>query len=237
VIDGPNSAQAVTAKGRVTAKKAVLAVNAFSSQFGITDDYVFPVQTFSLATRPLQGAVAESIGPRRGEAYVDIGDPATERRFNARYLPDGRLLFGNGAVTVPPQGDMLKPRLSAETKAIILDEMKVRYPALTPDDIALWWGGTICRPLGERPLIGDLPGAKSLILAVICNGKGMGLGSSAGRLVVELASPGSVGDADALSFLRYTQPRADVLSTLEGAAFKMLAKTPARLALNTFLRR
>lgn len=233
--DGPQ-ARAVTAKGSVTARKAIVAVSAFSSQFGLADNYLLPVQIFALGTRALPDHVAEKIGPRDGESWLDLGDPATERRFTARFLPDSRMMFGGGSVTVPPQGDMMTPILTPETKSLIAQEMMRRFPVLTTDDIDFWWGGTIARTVGERPIIGALPNTQSVILAVVCNGKGMAAGSSAGRLALELVSPGSVTDPDALAFLDYTAPRRDVLSTLEGAAFKLLRTGPARAALNKFLK-
>ncbi len=236
LTDGPE-AVAVTANGRVRAKKAVIAVNAFGSQFGLSDSYMLPVQIFALGTKPLPDNVAESIGTKAGESWLDLGEPGTERRFTARFLPDGRMMFGGGSVTVPPQGDMFTPNLTDSTKEIIKQEMFKRFPAMTPDHIDFWWGGTIARTIGERPIIGELPGTKSVILAIACNGKGMAAGSSAGRLVTELVQPGSVSDPDTLAFLQYTAPRTDAISTLEGVAYKLLQTGPARAALNMFFRK
>lgn len=229
------AAQAVTPLGHVTARKAVIAMNAFSTGFGVTDSYALPVQIFSLATRPLPEKVADAIGPRDGESLLDLGDPATERRFFQRFLPDGRLLFGGGLGVVPTRADLFNPRITPDVSSVITHELVRRYPVLEPDDIQLWWGGAICRPVGERPIIGSIPGTESLLISLVCNGKGVAVGSSAGRLVTELVTPGSSSDADLLAFLDYCKPRQDVLSTLEGALFNVLRKGPARTALNMLL--
>lgn len=230
-------AQAITREGKVTARKAVIAMNAFSTRFGMADSYGLPVQMFSLATRPLPDAVADKIGPRKGWSTCDMGNSPAERRFFQRFLPDGRFLFGGGIGVVPNAEQMFQPRPSQETIEVITTELVRRYPVLTPADVDLWWGGSICRPVGERPIIGTLPGASSLLISLVCNGKGVAVGSSAGRLIVESISPGSTRDADVAAFLEYSAPRKDAFSMLQGAMFKMLRKGPARAALNLFLKK
>jgi len=135
----------------------------------------------------------------------------------------------------PPREALFEPQLTPDIAGAITDELFRRYPVLKPSDIGLWWGGAICRPVGERPIIGPVPGTESLLLSLVCNGKGMAVGSSAGRLVTELVAPS--GDPDTVAFLDYCRPRQDVLSTLEGAMFKVLRNGPARAALNLFLKK
>lgn len=225
--------EVVTAAGHVKAAKAIIAVNPFASYLGVSQELALPIQTFALATRPLPPEIAEQIGPCDDEITIDYGKRADNtRRFYQRLRPDGSLLFGGGSLVIPAQDELFRIECKAEKISELVTEMKRRYPALSEDDVDVYWGGTLCATVGDKPIIAPVPATKSLILAIVCNGKGMGIGSSAGRIVQQLVAPGSVTDPDALAFLDYCAVKQDIRSRLEGTMFKVLRGGPVRAMAN-----
>lgn len=224
-----------TPGGSITADSGVIATGGLTNAFRPSAGFSLPVQIYSLATRPLPDDIAATIGPRGGESVLDMGETG---RFTQRFMRDGRLWFGAGIVSVPRPEDVARPRLNTTVAEGILAELFHRYPALTPTDIDFWWGGTLSRTVGERPLIGKIPGSRSTYIALVCMGKGMGLGSSAGVVMRQLIAPGSTPvDPDLLAFLPYCDPGAstgtDLQRTLHRIAQGPILRRIANFFLNT----
>lgn len=235
-LKGGKEAVAKTKSGKVTARKAILAVNALAGRFGFSQEFAFPAHVFSLATKPLPAELAKEVGPTDDEITIDLGERG-ERRFFQRFRPDGRLLFGGGPLTVPSDEQVATPVLTEHIVDVLRSEMVRRYPALAAAELECAWGGSICTTVGERPVIAPLPDDDALIIALICNGRAMGLGSSAGRLALSLVDDACQLDEDAAAFLEFCGGPRGIRDQFEGALFKFARTSGVRSAVNLFFSR
>lgn len=223
----------VTERGTVVAEKAVIAVNSFANSFAGAQGLAMPAHIFAIGTRRLPADVAKMIGPTIGATATDLGGRfSIHPRHYQRFLKDGRLLFGGGGVHVPSSGELFTPELRNEKRQSLADALFARYPALKREDIEVYWGGTISTTVGERPIIARSPDDEKIILAMICNGKGMALGAVSGELVSGLISPASALNAEKEAFLRYAEISASTKTKIETALFKVMKWPAARSFLN-----
>lgn len=165
------------------AGKVVVATNAYSDGLvpGLAETIV-PLNSFQIATAPLPEDLRRRILPE-GQAVSD------SRRILVyfRLSPDGRFMLGG-------RGRMSGPRDAADFAH--LEHAMVRlYPALSDFPVEHRWFGRVAMTTNHLPHIHEPePG---LIVAVGCQGRGIGLMTALGpRLAIYVAG----GDGDALPF-------------------------------------
>ena len=199
-IEGGAPVVVRTPGGTLRAPKAVLALNAYSGQFPFLRKYLEPAHTYAIATAPLDEQTAATLGPPANEEILIYDYPP---HYYQRLRRDRRLVFGGGNRGLAPAPGRLSPDNNQEAFRDIHAEMIRRYPALDGVEIEAGWGGPICFPTGGRPIITELPEHENVIMAVVGNGNGMGLGSNAGRLVKGLVLGRDTLDAPTRAFLEY----------------------------------
>jgi glycine/D-amino acid oxidase-like deaminating enzyme len=201
-IEGGAEVLVTTPGGTLRAPKAVLALNAYSGQFPFLQEYVSPSHTYAIATAPLDESTAKTVGPANDDIVFDFGG-RLHPHYYQRFRPDRRLIFGGGMPTLAPAPDRLAPDHNDEAFRDIHAEMIRRYPALETVAVEAGWGGSICQTVNGLPIIVEVPEHENLILAVVGNGNGMGLGPSVGRLVKGLVLGVDKLDARTRAFLEF----------------------------------
>lgn len=196
-----------TPGGTLRAPKAVLAINAFSGRFPFLQNYVSSAHTYAIATRPLDEKTARTVGPTASEDIMifDYGEGGSH--YYQRLRRDGRLIFGGGAATPAPAPGRMAPDQNDEAFRRVHTEMIRRYPALEDAPIEVGWGGSVAPTNSGRPILAEIPGQENLILAIVGNGNGVGLGATAGRLVRGLVLGKDKLDGPTRAFLEFCRLR------------------------------
>jgi len=203
-VQGGKEVLVKTPGGSLRAPKVVLALNAYSGQFPFLQKYVMPGHTYAIATEPLDEKTAESIGPANDDVLIDYVRGSSGRpRYYQRLRTDRRFYFGGGGVTHAPAPDRLAPDHNDAVFRDICKEMVRRYPQLETVSIESGWGGSVSRTINGLPNIMKVPGQENVIMAVVGNGNGIGLGANAGRLVKGLVLGKDVLDAPTRAFLEF----------------------------------
>jgi len=158
-----------TARGAVTADRALIAVNAHGGDLEPqTAAHVMPIGSFIGATVPL-GA---------NSPVLPGGESVDDSRFVVRYFrrsEDGRLLFGGREVY-----GAKNPQDIAEQ---IRRQIAELYPALKDIEITHAWGGSVGITLPRKPFVREvMPG---VISAGGYSGHGVMLANYVGRLYAE----------------------------------------------------
>lgn len=203
-VQGGTKVQVKTPGGTLRAPKAVLALNAYSGQFPFLQKYIMPGHTYGIATEPLDENTAQTIGPANDDILFDYVRKRNRLPvYYQRLRPDRRFYFGGGIRTLAPAPDRLAPDQNDAEFRSIHEEMIRRYPALETVAVEAGWGGSICKTINGLPNIMEVPGQENVIMAVVGNGNGMGLGSNAGRLVKGLVMGKDSLDTQTRAFLEF----------------------------------
>jgi len=158
-----------TARGTVTADRALIAVNAHGGDLEQqTAAHVMPIGSFIGATVPLGDE----------SPVLPGGESVDDSRFVVRYFrrsPDGRLLFGGREV------------YGAKNPQDIADQIRRQiaelYPALKDVEITHAWGGSVGITMPRKPFVREvMPG---VISAGGYSGHGVMLANYVGRLYAE----------------------------------------------------
>ena len=194
-----------TPGGTLRAPKAVLALNAYSGQFPFLRKYMTPMHTYTIVTEPLGEVAARTVGPPRAEDLLiyDMAAGRDEEHFYQRLRGDGRLFFGGGGTTPAPAPDRMAPDRNDAKFRLIHAEMLRRYPSLGNVRIEAGWGGPICATVHGQPIVADVPDHENVVMAIVGNGNGIGLGTNAGRLVKGLVLGADALDKATRAFLEY----------------------------------
>jgi len=201
-VQGGAKVQVKTPGGTFRAAKAILALNAYSGQFPFLQKYIMPGHTYAIATEPLDESTAQTIGSANDDIVFDyIRNRTRLPTYYQRLRSDRRFYFGGGIPTLAPAPDRLAPDQDDAKFSSIRDEMIRRYPALVDVAIEAGWGGSICKTINGMPNIMDVPGQENVVMAIVGNGNGIGLGSNAGRLVKGLVMGKDSLDTTTRAFL------------------------------------
>lgn len=176
---GPAGWTATTPKGRVVARAALLATNAYTGEFadGLAPDIareVIPVLSWQMATKPISDNVAKTIIPDR-QAMSDTHRELYFARWDAR----GRLVTGGAAMVPGAGGANLRPmiaerlaRLWPQIGDVEFDHVWSGYVGMTPDNIL-------------RPEVPGFPRVHRIgpdgLAWTGCNGRGVALSIALGR--------------------------------------------------------
>jgi gamma-glutamylputrescine oxidase len=175
-----------TAQGRVRARYAVLACNAYLG--GIEPRIAgkaLPINNYMLATEPFSDAA------RRALIAGDVAVCDTKFVVNYwRFSADGRLLFGGG--------ENYTRNYPEDIRGFVRRFLLRIYPQLAGVRIDYGWGGTLAVTMRRLPHIGRLP--PNVYFAQGYSGHGIGTANLAGKLIAE-ALAGSAGRFDVMARL------------------------------------
>jgi len=169
--------------GRIRARRAVLATNAYSHQLfpGLARRFL-PLYDYILVTRPLTPPERETIGWARGQGVVDA------RTFFNYYRPtaDGRILFGTSEAAYYPRNRVdAACDHSSRHDASLRESFHRHFPGLSSVDFPYAWGGPIASTTRLTPFFGTLEGRIAYGLGY--TGHGVGSTRVAGRILAHLA--------------------------------------------------
>ncbi len=160
-----------TAQGRVTAKHAIIATDAWTHTIAADlGSYTVPIMNYNIATAPL--ANADDLLP--SDAAV------ADSRFVLNYFrlsADKRMIFGGGEkyVQTPP----------ADIGAFVRKHMTEVFPSLAAVPIDYAWGGSVAVTMNRLPHLGR---KGNLFYAHGFSGHGALITTLAGELIAETVS-------------------------------------------------
>ena len=181
-VEGGPRVTVTTPGGTLRAPKAVLALNAYSGQFPFLRHYTTPMHTYTIVTEPLDEDTARTVGPPPAE---DL------------------LIYDGGGTTPALAPDRMAPDRNDAMFRRIHAEMSRRYPSLGNVRVEAGWGGPICATVRGQPIVADVPEHENIVMAIVGNGNGIGLGTNAGRLVKGLVLGLDTLDESTRAFLEY----------------------------------
>jgi len=179
------------ASGRIRARRAVLATNAYSHQlFPRLATRFLPLYDYILVSRPLTERERGAIGWTRGQGVVDA------RTFFNYYRPtaDGRILFGTSEAAYYP-GNRVGEACdhSPVHYASLRESFRRHFPDLSQLEFPYAWGGPIASTTRLTPFFGTIGGGARIAYGLGYTGHGIGSTRVAGRilahLVLDRASP------------------------------------------------
>lgn len=161
----------VTASGQIRCRHVVLAGNAYLHDVGQDlRDFILPVVTYILATRPMDEARARALIPD-GLCVSD-----SKRILNYyRLTPDGRMLFGAPA--------LIGGRARERHEASLRRRMLRLFPSLADLGTEYVWDGTVAISRNRLPQLGRLQG--EVYFAQGYSGHGVALTTLMGQLIAE----------------------------------------------------
>ncbi len=133
----------VTQHGSVSAEFVVIAGNAYHSLERKLRGIMFPVNSFIIATEPLDEELAGSVNPKD----LAVCDPNFVLEY-FRLSADKRLLFGGRCNYFGSDPDIIQKQLRPRMLKI--------YPQLAKMKIDLAWGGRIGVPINRVPQLGRI---------------------------------------------------------------------------------
>ena len=202
-IDGGTQVVVKTHHGSVTADKAVVAMNAWAGQFEFMQKYIVPSYTYAIATEVLDQETTLTVGRPSDEVLVDYN--AGTRRLSGiwvRFGADGHFVAGGGSVPAMDYTRLGTARYDTGFRNIRA-EMVRRYPTLERVSIEAAWGGAVGGTTNYLPIFAEEPDPQNVIVALVANGRGMCLGSNAGRLVKGLVLGRDKLDGETRNFLDF----------------------------------
>ncbi len=173
---------ATTPRGTITARKALLAVNAYGGKLEpVSAAHVMPIGSFIGATEPLP---ADS-------PVIPGGESVSDSRFVVRYFrktKDHRLLFGGREIYTAGS--------PAEIENGVRKQLSEIYPALANVKFTHAWGGYVGITVPRTPFVREvMPNVTSI---GGFSGHGVMLSNYTGRLYAETLT----GNDDKLRYLR-----------------------------------
>jgi glycine/D-amino acid oxidase-like deaminating enzyme len=189
--------EALTAAGRVRARRVLLATSAYPGLVRAIRRYVVPVYDYVLMTEPLSDAQRDAIGWRRRQGIGDAGN-----RFHYyRQTADGRILFG-GWDAVYRYGGPVSPRLDdhARTFATLSQHFFHTFPQLEGVRFTHRWGGAIDTSSRFSVFFGRAFGGR-LAYATGYTGLGVAAARFGGRTALDLLD-GRDTEATRLRYVR-----------------------------------
>ncbi|WP_274630054.1 NAD(P)/FAD-dependent oxidoreductase [Arvimicrobium flavum] len=170
-----------TAKGTITAKKCLIAVNAYGGALEpVSAAHVMPIGSFIGATVPLGG----------DSPILPGGESVDDSRFVVRYFrrsKDGRLLFGGREVYAVDDPKDIPQQIRRQIIEL--------YPALKDVEITHAWGGYVGITMPRKPFVREV--MPNVISAGGYSGHGVMLSNFVGKLYAETIA----GNRDRLKLL------------------------------------
>ncbi|OKJ02916.1 NAD(P)/FAD-dependent oxidoreductase [Kitasatospora sp. CB01950] len=140
LADTPHGLAVRTPYGRITARRAALATNAFPSLLRRHRPYTVPVYDYALMTEPLTDAQLASVGWQNRQGWSDSANHFHYVRLSA----DNRILFGGYDVVHQHRGRIGAERdQRPETFATLARHFARTFPQLEGLRFTHAWGGAI----------------------------------------------------------------------------------------------
>lgn len=181
-----NGLNKVTLKSRISdrveiaAKKIILAVDPYVSEFGALKNRVLPVLTFASITRPMTEREKADF---RGQ--FDWGlTPADAAGTTLRMTRDGRVLIRNHYAYSPDY--MASDESLAMVRKSQRQGVDARFPQLAHIPFSSTWGGICGLSRNHISFFGSV--ADNVWSANCYNGVGIAKGTISGRLLIDLAT-------------------------------------------------
>jgi glycine/D-amino acid oxidase-like deaminating enzyme len=169
--------------GTLTARKVVIATNAWAARIPELQPFLFVVGSNIIATEPVPALLAE-LGLMCGQSICD----SQARVIYYHATSSGRLVFGRGGGRVAPLGRVGSSfDVSERWQADAAQEMLRVQPALGGVAITHGWGGPVDLTLTSMPLLGRLGGRDDLLYGVGWSGTGIGPSVLGGKILASLA--------------------------------------------------
>jgi len=162
--------EVVTAHGSVTADAVVIAGNAYHRLERRLRDFVFPVNSFIMATEPLDEQTVAQVNPHD----VAVCDPNFVLEY-FRLSADKRLLFGGRCNYFGSDPQIIERQLRPKMARI--------YPRLAGARIDYAWGGTIGVTMNRVPQLGRL--SPTVYYCQGYSGHGVNVTHLAGRIMAD----------------------------------------------------
>jgi|TARA_B110000971_G_scaffold152573_1_gene155767 glycine/D-amino acid oxidase-like deaminating enzyme len=174
-----------TANGEISAKKVILANNAFAKSLGIGKSQLVAMYTYAGITPVLDPAILQTLGSDTSWGLL----PSHRLGSTLRKTEDGRLLVR-----------CLYAYEKEVNSALVLRELSRnlvrRFPQLVNIELEHIWGGAVGFTMNGGAVFGEVkPG---LFVSAGCNGGGVVKGSLFGELLADLANGQPVPDISAL---------------------------------------
>jgi len=174
-----------TANGEISAKKVMLANNAFAKSLGIGMSQLVAMYTYAGITPVLDPAVLQTLGSDTSWGLL----PTHRLGSTLRKTEDGRLL-------VRCLYAYEKEINSALVRQELSRNLVKRFPQLAKTEFEHIWGGAVGFTMNGGAVFGEVkPG---LFVSAGCNGGGVVKGSLFGELLADLANGQPVPDISAL---------------------------------------
>ena len=167
----------------VTAKKLVIATNAWARQIPEIQRRLICVTSAIVATKPIPERLAQ-IGWTGRESITD--SQSTLNYY--RTTQSGRIVFGKGWAELQ-YGMKVSDGMFRDTDGIAgaKADFNRTYPTLVDVPIEFGWSGPIDRTGDGLPIIGNLRGCPHIIFGVGWSGNGVGPSRIGGRILASLA--------------------------------------------------
>ncbi|TNJ42255.1 FAD-binding oxidoreductase [Phaeobacter sp. B1627] len=167
-----------TPKGRISAKRLVIATNGYSSENipGWLAGRYMPAQSTVMVTRPLTADEQAAQGWTSAQMAYDT----RHMLHYFRLMPDGRFLFGMRG------GLMSSPRAEAKIRTALRSHFDRLFPAWRGVEATHMWSGMVCLSRNLVPFVGSVPDHPGLFAGLCYHGNGVAMGSYAGRLLADL---------------------------------------------------
>lgn len=172
--------------GTLTARQLVLATNAYTTQLGLLQGQIIPIQTHVIQTEPLRDTqLARLTWPGRNPLF-EAGNI-----FNYyRLTPDHRILFGGGRpLYQAAPGNSRSGATDIADPAVWTAQVNVfrkRFPTLYDVEIANRWSGALAMTLDHLPIVGELAEAPGVFFAGGWNGHGVAMATASGAIIADL---------------------------------------------------
>lgn len=168
-----------TPRGRLRAKRLILATNGYSSEDipGWLRARYLPLQSNILATRVLTQAELEAQGWTSRQMTYDTRNLL----HYFRLLPDNRFLFGmrGGVYATRGATERILRKLHRDFEAMFPAWRRVERPHV--------WSGLVCLSRNRTPFVGAIPGMPGGFVGLAYHGNGVAMGTYAGHLLASLA--------------------------------------------------
>ena len=169
-IEKGGKPRVITGQGSVTADFVVIAGNAYHFIEPELSGYMFPVNSFIIATEPLREEQVNSINPKD----LAVCDPNFVLEY-FRLSADKRLLFGGRANYRGSDPEVIK--------RIRIPNLLRIYPQLAGTRIDYAWGGTIGVPVNRVPQLGRI--SSNVFYSQGYSGHGVNVTQLAGQIMAD----------------------------------------------------
>ncbi|WP_221800885.1 NAD(P)/FAD-dependent oxidoreductase [Oceanobacter mangrovi] len=192
-----------TPKGKVKARRVIMAVNGHIQSFGFYPSRLLHVFTYASMTRRLSQDELQRLGGEQDWGILPADPMGTTVRKISNYQGSGDRLIIRNHATLNQSLEASQGNLNRARKMQQLS-FERRFPMLKGVEMEYLWGGRLCLSLNSVPAFGEV--GERLWSACCQNGLGTVKGTLAGMMAAELAA-GNANNPELLEFMQTAEPR------------------------------